>query len=185
MGIRRPSKKLLLKRSISINDYIRVSPLRVLSDEGEQIGILTKEEALLKARTEGLDLVLVTDKANPPIARIINFNRYLYLLAKKDKGEKKGKTDIKELKIGLFMGESDKNRIVARAAEFIKEGHQVKLSMWLKGRELGKVYEAKASFMNFLSKIDRAKVMAEPNLQGKVLRAVISFDKTKHGETKN
>lgn len=162
-----------------------MSPLRVLSEEGEQIGVLTKEEALQKARELGMDLVLVTDKANPPIARIINFNKYLYLLAKKDKGEKKGKTDIKELKIGLFMGEHDAERIKSRAEEFIKDGHQVKINMWLKGRELGKVHEARAHFMLFLGKIEKAKVMAEPSLQGKVLRAVISFDKTKHGETKN
>ncbi len=177
---RSPSKKQLLKRSIFVNERIQAGTLRVLSDEGEFLGIMSRNDALSRARTEGLDLVEVAPKAQPPVAKIIDFNKYLYQLAKKTKNEKKGKTETKELKIGLFMADHDVARLIRRAGEFLKDGHQVRISLWLKGRELGKKEDAKAFLISFISKIEDAKAVSEPAFHGRVLRVVISYEKKKN-----
>ena len=179
------SKKQLLRRSVPINDYIREQSLRVLTEENEVLGILSRTQALDKARELGHDLVLIAPKAVPPVAKIIDFNKYLYQLAKRSKGEKKGKTETKELKISLFMAEHDLERVKNRSAEFLKNGNQVRISLWLKGRELGKKEQAKAFLYLFLSGIKSSKIVTEPVMHGKVLRAVISIDKGQHAETKS
>lgn len=179
------SKKQLLKRSVPINDYIREPQLRVLTDDNQVLGVLTNTEALVKARELGKDLVLIAPKAVPPVAKIIDFNKYLYQVAKRGKGEKKGKTETKELKIGLFMAPHDLQRLQNKAAEFLKEGNQVRISLWLKGRELGKKDQAKAFLSLFLNGIKSSKIVSEPLMHGKVLRAVISIDKGNNAETKS
>ena len=186
MGQRQPSKKLLLKRSITTNDYIRADKLRVLDDQNSFIGILSRNEALQKAREVGLDLVEIAPKAVPPVAKIINFNKYLYQLAKRDKsGDKKGKTETKELKIGLFMAENDLLRFASRASEFLKAGNQVRISLWLKGREIMKKDLAIEVIKRFTERVEKAKITSGPMLQGKVMRLVITLDKSKHEEKKN
>lgn len=180
------SKKQLLKQSVPINEEIREPQLRVLTDENEVLGILELNQALIKARELGHDLVLIAPKAVPPVAKIIDFNKYLYQLAKRSKGEKKGKTETKELKLGLFMASHDLLRLQSKASEFLKEGNQVRISLWLKGRELGKKDQAKAFLYLFLKGIKSSKIVTEPVMHGKVLRAVISNDKeAKNAETKS
>ena len=161
------------------------SEFRVLDDEGNMLGVLTKEQALAKAKESQLDLVLLAASAKPPVLKIIDFNKHLYQLAKKSKNEKKGKTDTKELKIGLFMAEHDVERIKTKASQFLKAGNQVRLSLWLKGRELGKKDQAKAFLINFVNTIENSKMSAEPLMHGKVLRVIISYDKKKNEQTKN
>jgi len=182
----RISKKQLLKRSVFINESIREEKLRVLNEDNQVLGIFDRNQALLKAKELGHDLVLIAPKAKPPVAKIIDFNKYLYQLAKRSKGEKKGKTETKELKLGLFMAQHDLLRLQNKAAEFLKGGDQVRVSLWLKGRELGKKDQAKAFLYFFLNGIKSSKIVTEPVMHGKVLRAVISIDKKRgNAETKN
>ena len=139
-----------------------------------------------KAREANLDLVEIAPKAEPPVAKIINFNKYLYQLAKREKGgESKGKTETKELKIGLFMAENDMQRFAKRAGEFLKAGNQVRISLWLKGREIIKKDLAMEVIKRFTERVEKAKITSAPMLQGKVLRAVITLDKMKHEEKKD
>lgn len=183
---RRVSKKQLLKQSVPINQYIRENELRVLTEDNQVLGILSSAQALAKAQEMGHDLVLIAPKAVPPVAKIIDFNKYLYQLAKRSKGEKKGKTETKELKLGLFMAEHDLLRQQKKASDFLKEGNQVRISLWLKGRELGKKDQAKAFLYLFLNGIKSSKIVSEPVMHGKVLRAVISVDKgNNNAETKS
>lgn len=159
--------------------------MRVLDDEGNMLGVLSRSEALAKAREYGVDLVLIAPAAKPPVAKVIDFNKYLYQLAKKEKGAHTGKTEIKEIKIGLFIAENDMLRLAKRAGEFMKEGHQVRISLWLKGRELGKKDQARVMLLSFVNRVERAKIVSEPTLQGKVLRTVISLDKATHEKKQN
>lgn len=171
---------------MAINQEIREPKLRVLTDNNEVLGVLSLSEALTKARDQGQDLVLIAPKAVPPVAKIINFNKYLYQLAKRGKGEKKGKTETKELKLGLFMAEHDLLRLQRKAGEFLKDGNQVRISLWLKGRELGKRDQARAFLYLFLNGIKSSKIVTEPSMHGKVLRAVISIDReAKNVKTEN
>ena len=165
--------------------YIREETLRVLDEENNLLGVFSREKALEKAKEADMDLVLIAQKAVPPVAKIIEFNKYLYQVSKRSKGDHKGKTETKELKIGLFMASHDLLRLKNKASDFLKDGNQVRISLWLKGRELGKKDQAKVFLYSFLNGIKSSKIVSEPSMHGKVLRAVISIDKSKNAETKS
>jgi len=117
-----------------LNQYISAPTLRVLSEEGKQIGILTREEALKKAQEEKLDLVEIAPQAKPPVAKIIDFKKFKYLEEKKEKkGQKTQKT--KEVKMRPFIGENDFNFRLKRAQEWLKEGQNVRVTVNFRGRE--------------------------------------------------
>ena len=117
-----------------LNQYISAPTLRVLSEEGKQIGILTREEALKKAQEEKLDLVEIAPQAKPPVVKIIDFKKFRYLEEKKEKkGQKTQKT--KEVKMRPFIGENDFNFRLRRAQEWLKEGQNVRVTVNFRGRE--------------------------------------------------
>lgn len=121
---------------VSINNNIRAPKLRVIGSQGENLGVLTKEEALAQAKALGLDLIEVSPQADPPVARIADYGKYTYEMSKKLK-EVKAKshiTETKNIQISVSIGENDIMRLAKQAAEWIKEGHRVKIELQLKGR---------------------------------------------------
>lgn len=121
---------------VSINNNIRAPKLRVIGSQGENLGVLTKEDALEKAKAIGLDLIEVSPMADPPVARIADYGKYTYEMSKKLK-EVKAKahtTETKNIQISVSIGENDIMRLAKQAAEWIKEGHRVKIELQLKGR---------------------------------------------------
>ena len=164
-------KKTLLRKFYRINQYIQASELRVIDEAGKQIGVVPREKALEKAMSGGLDLVEVASEANPPVAKIIDFKKFLYLEAKKQKGEKKAKGgELKEIRLTPFIGQADFNFRLKRAEEFIEEGNKVKITVFFKGRQIthqGFGRELLTKFCENLSSI--AKPEHEPKLIGKIL----------------
>jgi translation initiation factor IF-3 len=125
-----------LAEKININNAIRSPKLRVIGAKGENIGIITKEEALAQAKLLGLDLIEVSPHAEPPVARIADYGKYTYETSKKLK-EVKAKahiTETKNIQISVSIGEHDIMIKAKQAAEWIKEGHRVKIELQLKGR---------------------------------------------------
>lgn len=121
---------------VSINNNIRAPKLRVIGSQGENLGVLTKEEALAHAKQVGLDLIEVSPQADPPVARIADYGKYTYEQSKKLK-EVKAKahtTETKNIQISVAIGEHDIMIKAKQAAEWIKEGHRVKIELQLKGR---------------------------------------------------
>lgn len=121
---------------VNINNTIRSPKLRVIGPSGENFGVLTKEEALAKAKASGLDLIEVSPHAEPPVARIADYGKYTYEMSKKLK-EVKAKahvTETKNIQISVSIGEHDIMIKAKQAAEWIKEGHRVKIELQLKGR---------------------------------------------------
>ncbi|MEY3089766.1 MAG: hypothetical protein RL113_82 [Pseudomonadota bacterium] len=123
---------------VIMNDDIRAHELRVLSSEGEQLGILSKDEALQRAEAEGLDLVLMSPDAKPPVAKIMDYGKHKYELEKKKKEAKKNQKiiDVKEVKFSCKIAENDVAYKVKHAREFLEKGKHVKLRVFLKGREM-------------------------------------------------
>ena len=121
-----------------MNDKIRVHELRVLGDEGEQLGIISRDEALQIADEKGLDLVLVSPDAKPPVAKIMDYGKYKYEQEKKKKeARKKQKTiDVKEVKFSCKIADGDIAYKVKHAREFLEKGKHVKLRVFLRGREM-------------------------------------------------
>lgn len=123
-----------------INQYIQAKEVRVVDESGKQIGVLPIFNAIQKAKELGADLIEVAGNANPPVCKIINFKKFKYLEAKKEKEEKKGIRggDLKELRLTPFIAPNDLNTRVRRMKEFLQEGNKVKVKIRFTGREMTK-----------------------------------------------
>ncbi len=153
--------------------------LRVLDAKGEQIGVLSKQEALNKAQEMEADLVLIAPKAVPPVAKIIDFKKFLYQEEKKEKDARKGvkKGVVKDVNLGLFIGQADLDRMKRRSIEFLGEGHQVRINLLLRGRENAKRDMAFALVNKFIVSLGDVNISKPPKLEGKILRAVVAKKK--------
>ena len=121
---------------IRINQYIQAPELRVISDEGENLGVITRDEALTRARDAGLDLIEISPNALPPIAKIMDFGKYQYIESKKLRASKaKSKvTETKTVQVKLGTGDHDLDLKAKKASEWLKEGHRIKIDLFLVGR---------------------------------------------------
>ncbi len=121
-----------------MNDKIRATELRVLGDEGEQMGILSRDEAMQIADDKGLDLVLVSPDAKPPVAKIMDYGKFKYEQEKKKKEARKNQKtiDVKEVKFSCKIADGDIAYKVKHAIEFLEAGKHVKLRVFLRGREM-------------------------------------------------
>lgn len=173
---KRPIKK---HKFYFVNHRIEFSPLRVIDEEGKLIGILTREEGLRYAQERGVDLVLIAPKANPPVAKLIDFKKFLYQEEKKEKEAKKGtkKSVVKDLKLSLFIAPADLMRLGNKGKEFLNEGHQLRLNLTLKGRENAKKEMAFELMNKFISGLGEVNVSKPPRLEGRVIRAVVARKK--------
>jgi len=123
-----------------INDAIRASELRVISDDLGNLGVMSTADALKKARELGLDLIEISPEATPPVAKIIDYGKFQYSQSKKAK-EVKIKTkastaasEVKSIQIKVGTGENDLAMKGRRASEWLSEGHRVKIELFLRGR---------------------------------------------------
>ncbi len=163
---KRMSKKVFYK----INHFITAPELRVVSDLGEAVGVLSKSEALAKAESLGVDLVEIAPMAKPPVAKLIDFAKFKYQLAQKRQEEKKKNknVEVKEIRFTPFIGENDFQIRIKKASEYLRDGDKVKLVVKFTGREItrknfGDAVLAKA--MAALGEI--SKVEITPRLVGK------------------
>ncbi|MFT6361537.1 MAG: translation initiation factor IF-3 [Candidatus Paceibacteria bacterium] len=120
---------------LKINDGIRASELRVLMDDGTST-VMKRDEALKIARDQELDLIEVTAKANPPVAKITDYGKYVYDQKKKQKEikAKQNTVEVKNIQIRVGTGEADLQLKADRASGWLKEGHRVKAELYLRGR---------------------------------------------------
>ena len=125
-----------MAEKVNINNNIRAPKLRVIGHNGENLGVLTKEEALAAAKALGLDLIEVSPHAEPPVARITDYGKYTYETSKKLK-EVKAKahtTETKTIQLSVSISDNDLMIKAKKAAEWINEGHRIKIDLQLKGR---------------------------------------------------
>ncbi|HCC84802.1 MAG TPA: translation initiation factor IF-3 [Candidatus Pacebacteria bacterium] len=123
---------------VQANQMIRFPQVRVLSERGEFLGVMSSVEAQNLARGEEKDLVLVTDKAEMPITKIIELSKFKYQLQQKEaEGRKKARSqDTKEVRFSPFIGENDLNGKINKVMGFLQKGHKVKLTLIFKGRQM-------------------------------------------------
>lgn len=153
-----------------VNDRIRSRELRVISVNGEQLGVKTKQEALRLAEQADLDLVLVSPNAKPPVARIMDYGKYRFELQKKDReSRKKQKTvSIKEIRLSPTIEQNDFDTKLKNARKFLEKGSKVKISIRFRGRaithkEIGRdVLERMADATK-----DVATVITRPKMDGR------------------
>ncbi len=119
-----------------INNQIRATEVRVISNEGVNLGVLSFKDAFAMANEQGFDLIEITPNANPPIVKIANFGKYQYEQNKKQKKAKAGAktTETKSIQIKIGTGENDLALKARKASEWLKEGHRIKVELFLSGR---------------------------------------------------
>ncbi|MBI4101203.1 translation initiation factor IF-3 [Candidatus Microgenomates bacterium] len=159
-----------------MNEAIRAPKVRLIEADGQQAGIVNIEDALKRAQASGLDLVEIAPQADPPVVKIINWGKYQYQQGKlAQKAKKKHKTlTVKQIRLGLKIGQHDLDIKLKKAHSFIEAGNKVKLSVAFKGREITHPelgHELLKKIVNTLS--DIAMVDQEPELTGRFLQMVI------------
>ena len=119
-----------------INNQIRVSELRVIDSENQNLGVLGIKEALELAQSKGMDLIEINPNANPPIAKIMDFGKYQYEASKKLKKAKAGAktTETKSIQIKIGTGDHDLELKAKTASKWLREGHRIKIELFLSGR---------------------------------------------------
>jgi translation initiation factor IF-3 len=163
-----------------INDRIRAREVRLVSHEGEQIGIKPLPEALAIARAAELDLVEVAPQASPPVCRIMDYGKFKYEAAQRAKESRRKTTQvsIKEMKYRVKIGKGDFDTKTKKVEHFLGEGHKVKITIMFRGREVAhpelgmKILEHVADEVS-----DLAKVEASPKLDGRNMIMVLAPDK--------
>ncbi|MEX2054083.1 MAG: translation initiation factor IF-3 [Candidatus Colwellbacteria bacterium] len=144
------SKELDLK----VNEQIRAPKLLVLGEDSENLGVLSLDLALGKAKELGLDLVLITERANPPVARIISYDKFRYQKEKELKKQQQRIPDSKRIQISPREGAHDLSFKLKRLEEFLQAGHKIEIQVTLRGREKGMKDFARGKLEEFLSKIE-------------------------------
>ncbi len=118
-----------------VNERIRAPRVRVVTANGDQLGIMNTREALEKAKAVGLDLVEVASSADPPVCRVIDYGKFKYLQAKLQKNNKSKTIKLKEVKLRIGTDTNDYNVKMARTESFLGEGHKVRFQLRFRGRE--------------------------------------------------
>ena len=160
-----------------INREIRAPRLRVISETGEQVGILTLSEALMRAERAGLDLVEISPAANPPVAKIIDYGKFRYHQQKKEKESKKSQVQIKvkEIKLKPNIDTHDLQTKLKQARDFLAKGNKVRVTCMFRGREMLHLDLGEKVIQQFcLDVSDIALLEAPPKLLGRAMSTVLA-----------
>ena len=173
------------ERKHNINRDIRADKIRVIDPNGEQLGVISKNEALRKADEFGLDLIEIAPKAQPPVCKIMDYGKYVYEQQKKEKMQRKNasKQQLKEVRFKPRTETHDYNFKMKHAREFIKEGNKVKATVMFRGREMVHKEigaEILERFVNDMS--DIAKMDNTMKFEGRNLSVILSPGKGKSAE---
>lgn len=179
---------LKIAKFYRLNDRITSQTLRVIDADGAQLGVISKEEALNKARTLGLDLVEIAPNANPPVAKILDFEKFRYEESKKEQAAKKNAKDVelKELWFTPRIAEHDLQTRLRRVEEFLQNGNKVMLRVKFTGREMAHT-EFGHELMRRIFDLLGEKIMVErdPKMEGRSLTAIIGPNKGGKAKVQN
>lgn len=160
-----------------VNRQIRAPKLRVIGPSGEQIGILTVQEALQRASDEGLDLVEIVPNSTPPVCKIIDFGKYRYDQTKREKENKKAQHQIKvkEVKLKPNIDENDLQTKLRHAKDFLEKGNKVKVTCTFRGREMAHPEIGSKVIQRFVAELDEISTPESPaKMFGRMLTVVLA-----------
>ncbi|HTE58549.1 MAG TPA: translation initiation factor IF-3 [Verrucomicrobiae bacterium] len=159
-----------------MNEAIRAASLRVIDEDGQQLGILSRSEALKAAEQQGLDLVEISPGANPPVAKIVDWGKYNYQKTKQaQKSKRNAKAlEIKQMRFGLKISDHDLGVKLRKVTDFLDTGHKVKITVFYRGRELAHKELGFKLAEKVIEKFGETVVVEQkPQLAGKQLNFVI------------
>ena len=153
-----------------INEQIRDKEIRLIGENGEQLGIMSARDAMKMAKEAELDLVKIAPAAKPPVCKIIDYGKYRYEQARKEKeAKKKQKTiEVKEVRLSPNIDVNDLNTKVGAARKFIEKGNKVKVTLRFRGREMAHMQSSKHILDDFADQLkDVASVDKPPKIEGR------------------
>ena len=152
-----------------INEQIRDKEIRLIGESGEQLGIMSSREALKLAEEAGLDLVKIAPTAKPPVCKIVDYGKYRYELARKEKDAKRKQKviEVKEIRMSPNIDTNDLNTKVGAARKFLEKGNRVKVTLRFRGREMAHMSTSKHILDDFAQMLsDIAVVEKMPKVEG-------------------
>lgn len=155
---------------LMINEQIRDKEIRLVGENGEQLGVMSAREAMNLAKEAELDLVKIAPTAKPPVCKIIDYGKYRYELARKEKeAKKKQKTiDVKEVRLSPNIEDNDLNTKIGAARKFIEKGDKVKITLRFRGREMAHMQNSRHILDDFAEKLSDVAVVEKPaKLEGR------------------
>lgn len=168
--------RCLFISDLMINEQIRDKEIRLIGENGEQLGIMSTRDALKLSDDAGLDLVKIAPSAKPPVCKIIDYSKYRYEQAKKEKEAKKRQkvTEVKGIRLSPNIDENDLNTKAGQAKKFLQKGDKVKVTLRFRGREMAHISSSKQVLDLFLEKLgDIATVEKQAKLEGRSMSMVI------------
>lgn len=179
--------RLIAQDRARINEAIRSREVRVIDENGNQLGVISRNEALQRAREAELDLVEVSPNADPPVAKIIDWGKYNYQKTKaRQKSKKNTKTqDLKQIRFGLKIGQHDLDVKLRKIRGFLEDGHKVKITAFFRGREMAHKEIGYKLLEDVYEQIaDIAVIDQKPQMSGKYLNMVVRVGK-QHAKAQN
>ena len=155
---------------LMINEQIRDKEVRVIGEEGQQLGVMSPKDAMKLAREAEVDLVKIAPSAKPPVCKLVDYGKYKYELVRKEKeAKKKQRTiEVKEVRLSPNIDVNDLNTKCNSARKFIEKGDKVKVSLRFRGREMAHIDSSKHILEDFAEKLsDIAVVDKAPKLEGR------------------
>lgn len=167
----------IINKDFLVNEEIREKELRVIGDDGSQLGVISSREALRIAEEKELDLVMISPNANPPVCKIMDFGKFIYEQSKKDKEAKKKQkvVNIKEVRLSPTIEEHDVSIKANNARKFLLAGDKVKVTVRFRGREADYSFIGKKILDAFFTKLEDVCIKEkEAKLEGKNMTMVLS-----------
>ncbi len=162
---------------LMINEQIRDKEVRVIGEDGEQLGVMSSKEAMQLAEEAGLDLVKIAPTAKPPVCKIVDYGKYRYEQARREKeAKKKQKTiEIKEIRLSPNIDTNDLNTKVNAAKKFITKGDKVKVTLRFRGREMAHMASSKHILDDFAEALTEIAVVEKPaKVEGRSMTMVLA-----------
>lgn len=162
---------------LMINEQIRDKEVRVIGEDGEQLGVMSAKEAYLLAKDAQLDLVKIAPSAKPPVCKIIDYGKYRYEQARKERdAKKKQKTiEVKEVRLSPNIESNDLNTKANMARKFIEKGNKVKVTLRFRGREMAHVASSKHVLDDFAEMLSDVAVIDKPaKLEGRNMQMFLA-----------
>ncbi|SCW27771.1 bacterial translation initiation factor 3 (bIF-3) [Lachnospiraceae bacterium C10] len=150
-----------------VNEKIRAREVRLIGEHGEQVGIMSAKEAQMMAREADLDLVMVSPNAKPPVCKIIDYGKYRYELARKEKEAKKKQkvVEVKEIRLSPNIEGNDLNTKMNNARKFLAKGNKVKITLRFRGREMAHITQSKHILDDIAKSLEDVATVEKPSKQ--------------------
>ena len=167
--------------NVQINGQIRDKEVRVIGEDGEQLGIMSAEEAQRIADEAELDLVKIAPNANPPVVKVIDYSKYRYEQKRREKEQKKKQKviEVKEVRLSPNIDTNDLNTKISAARKFLEKGNKIKVNLRFRGRELSRMMQSTHILEDFAEKLsDVAVVDRQPKAEGRSLVLILGPKKS-------